>query len=481
MEYQYLAGSLNGNGTVQNTTYWGNGTTVLTVAAGSFTGTITDSGITSGGSGTGDTRLGLVKSTTGTLSLSGTLSYGGSTSVESGTLAVVGSLPAASTGHSWKRRYPQPRHVGATGTLNVGITTIAGTLAIDLDATLLDQHVFTGDPDITCAMLAINPLAVPAATPYTIATYSGTLTGSFLSPPSGYRANYGTRSNSTITITKSSSDYNTWGAPYGLALGSEGGDSDGDGVKNQAEYAFGLIPNSGSSVNPITVQLDKTTGNFSYTRRATPVSTGLTYTVWTSETSSPGPWTARPRLRKPSPAPPEKSKPWKSPSPAPSAHPSQTLHPSPRQLKFFPETKNQQPKQNTKTNMKLKNIPLAALTCALLLGSAALSQANVIVSEDFSYADGALNGQNGGTGFSNAWSSRSMSVVVSWEGTILQLEALLVTHSVIPEHSGCPSTGDTILHQQKTVHMADSRFMRGEVKGSSSATPGQQQAMMYGA
>ena len=103
-------GSLNGNGTVQNTTYWGNGTTVLTVAAGSFTGTITDSGITSGGSGTGDTRLSLVKSTTGTLSLSGTLSYGGSTSVESGTLAVVGSLPAASTGDSGKRRYPQPRH-----------------------------------------------------------------------------------------------------------------------------------------------------------------------------------------------------------------------------------------------------------------------------------------------------------------------------------------------------------------------------------
>ena len=164
----------------------------------------------------------------------------------------------------------------------MGITTIAGTLAIDLDATSSDQLVVTGDLDITGATLAINPLAVPAATPYTIATYSGTLTGSFLSPLSGYTVNYGTRSNSTITITKSSSDYNTWGAPYGLALGSEGGDLDGDGVKNQAEYAFGLIPNSGSSVNPITSQLDKTTGKFSYTRRATPVSTGLTYTVWTS-------------------------------------------------------------------------------------------------------------------------------------------------------------------------------------------------------
>ena len=46
-----------------------------------------------------------------------------------------------------------------------------------------------------------------------------------------------------------------------------------------------------------------------------------------------------------------------------------------------------------------------ALTCASLLGSAALSQADILVSEDFTYADGALNGQNGGTGFSDAWSN----------------------------------------------------------------------------
>ena len=57
---------------------------------------------------------------------------------------------------------------------------------------------------------------------------------------------------------------------------------DGDGLTNQKEYAFGLAPNSGSSVNPITSPLSKTTGKFSYTRRATPAATGLTYTVWTS-------------------------------------------------------------------------------------------------------------------------------------------------------------------------------------------------------
>lgn len=78
-------------------------------------------------------------------------------------------------------------------------------------------------------------------------------------------------------------DYDSWGAPYGLAVGSEDGDLDGDGLTNQQEYAFGLIPNSGASVNAITNPLDKSTGKFSYTRRATPTTTGLTYTIWISE------------------------------------------------------------------------------------------------------------------------------------------------------------------------------------------------------
>ena len=57
------------------------------------------------------------------------------------------------------------------------------------------------------------------------------------------------------------------------------GDPDGDGMSNQQEFAFGLDPTKGSSANPITVPLDKSTGRFSYTRRA---ASGLTYHVFTS-------------------------------------------------------------------------------------------------------------------------------------------------------------------------------------------------------
>ena len=51
------------------------------------------------------------------------------------------------------------------------------------------------------------------------------------------------------------------------------GDPDGDGLTNQQEFAFGLDPTSGASVNPCTPLLGT---QFSYTRRA---ASGLSYTV----------------------------------------------------------------------------------------------------------------------------------------------------------------------------------------------------------
>ena len=68
----------------------------------------------------------------------------------------------------------------------------------------------------------------------------------------------------------------------GLSNKTKTGDPDGDGVSNFNEYAFGLDPSKASSCNPIAQQLDKTTGVFKYTRRATPATTGLGYAVWTS-------------------------------------------------------------------------------------------------------------------------------------------------------------------------------------------------------
>ncbi|MCX6879634.1 MAG: InlB B-repeat-containing protein [Verrucomicrobia bacterium] len=56
-------------------------------------------------------------------------------------------------------------------------------------------------------------------------------------------------------------------------------DPDGDGLTNQQEFAFGLDPTTGASVNPITAPLDKPSHKFRYTRFK---DSGLTYTVWVS-------------------------------------------------------------------------------------------------------------------------------------------------------------------------------------------------------
>ena len=113
--------NLSGNGTVQNTKYWGRSQT-LTIAAGSFSGTITDSGITRAAPGTGDTRINLVKSGAGTLTLSGTNSYNGSTDVkDNGKLVINGNISTSSL---------TTVDSGATlaGTGTVGAATVNGTL-----------------------------------------------------------------------------------------------------------------------------------------------------------------------------------------------------------------------------------------------------------------------------------------------------------------------------------------------------------------
>ena len=85
-----------------------------------------------------------------------------------------------------------------------------------------------------------------------------------------------------VPTTAPANDYATWATGYlpdDVSVSTA--DSDGDGMTNQQEYAFGLNPTSGTSVNPITVPLDKAAGTFSYTRREQAL-TVLTYTVWTS-------------------------------------------------------------------------------------------------------------------------------------------------------------------------------------------------------
>jgi autotransporter-associated beta strand protein len=299
------AGSLTLNGNIS--TVASAGANRILDLDGTSTANNAVNGMISNGGGflTGVTKNGIGKWT-----LAGANAYTSSTIVNGGTLHLTGSIAAGSavtvggnaatgtptlTGAGGTVNGPltiaaaglgvagtvNPGTVGTTGTLNTGATTIAGTYACDVTASATDLLAVTGNLDITGATLAVNSVS-PAASSYTIATYSGSLTGTFTASPAlpaGYTLDYATTG--VIKLVQSVSiPYDTWGLPYGLATGSEGGDLDNDGLTNFEEFAFGLIPNSGASVNPITVQLSKTSGEFSYQRLAT---SGLTYTIWTSD------------------------------------------------------------------------------------------------------------------------------------------------------------------------------------------------------
>jgi autotransporter-associated beta strand protein len=172
-----------------------------------------------------------------------------------------------------------PYYAGLTmGTLVIAKATATVTLGS------LNQH-YDGNPKPATATTTPSGLAVNF-------TYDGNGTapsamGSYAVVATVNDPNYTGSASGTLVIGAVATDYDTWAMAYLPAdVTNPAGDNDGDGMTNLQEYAFGLNPTSGASCNPITQQLDQTTGVFKYTRRATPATTGLTYTVLTSSNLS---------------------------------------------------------------------------------------------------------------------------------------------------------------------------------------------------
>lgn len=174
-----------------------------------------------------------------------------------------------------------------TSTLTVGAASLpGGTLAVEIDGFQADKLVATGPLVVTGAQLTVSLLAggfTPGGS-YVIAQGSP-LTGTFASVPSGYTVTY-SATQAILTVTPIL-DFNTWSDTFTFANPAADSlataDPDGDGVTNQQEYAFGLNPTLGSSVNPITVPYNPGAGTFTYTRRL-PSLSKLAYTVQTSTT-----------------------------------------------------------------------------------------------------------------------------------------------------------------------------------------------------
>ncbi len=214
-------------------------------------------------SGTGN----LTKTGAGVLSLDAANTFSGSTTVSTGTLAGTGSLTGTLTVNSGARL--APGH--SAGTFTAGATTLSAgsTYAYEIDGATGDSLVVNGNLSVSGSTLAITTLNAPSATSYVVASYTGTLTQPFASVtlngaalPAGWSLNYGTGTNSQITLTVPASPYSTFINSFSsipVADRDPGDDPDGDGSTNLEEFALDGVPNNGSNNGLRAVLLQDTT------------------------------------------------------------------------------------------------------------------------------------------------------------------------------------------------------------------------------
>jgi len=164
--------------------------------SGSRTTRITHANTYDGTTTTSTRGILLVNNTTGSGTGSGNISVGANTTL-GGTGTISGNVTA--------NGLIAPGDGGTSiGTLTVGASTFGstGSLNIDLGAGASDKLVVNGNLSLN-ALTALNLFGTAdGVTSYVIARYTGTLTGTFASPtlPAGYSINYGSGSNSQITL-----------------------------------------------------------------------------------------------------------------------------------------------------------------------------------------------------------------------------------------------------------------------------------------
>ena len=237
----------------------GNGNRIVDVADGK---TLTWSGVISNGSAVGITSLTFLG--TGTTVLSGANTYTGNTVVNDGSLQLTSTsqMQFVVTDAPASNQITGTGAVSFDGVFNINTSAVAGTTGYIW--LLVDRANLTGESFGSNFSVAGFAPQVDGVT-WTMSDSRGTWS---FSEDTGEL---------TLDI---GSDFDTWVSANGVTGGPDD-DDDADGLTNHEEYAFGLDPTGGSSVNPIAVQLNKTTGIFSYTRRLQSL-TGLTYSVWYS-------------------------------------------------------------------------------------------------------------------------------------------------------------------------------------------------------
>jgi fibronectin-binding autotransporter adhesin len=193
--------------------------------------------------------VGLRKTGAGTWVLTGNNTYTGTANVDAGTLIVNGNQSGGGP-----TTVASGGTIGGRGTLGGDLVLEEGaTFAAQFDSGAIDPLAIMGDFDLSALGNALNVAGTGTGASWIIATYTGMLTGSFENITPGYAVNYGSGSNSQITLslggpvgvpgdynengTVDAADYVVWRKKVGPGnLQNEGGIS--PGVVDTEDYNF---------------------------------------------------------------------------------------------------------------------------------------------------------------------------------------------------------------------------------------------------
>ncbi len=179
--------------------------------------------------------VGVTKSGAGKWILTGNNTYTGATNVDEGTLLINGNQ--SGTGNT----------TVAAGAALGGTGSLAGAVLFEESSTFLTQFIsgmidplaITGNVDLNALANSLSVIGTGTGSSWVIATYGGSLTGTFENITSGFSVDYGTGSNSQITLNLA--------GPMGVA-----GDYNQNGIVDAADYVFwrnnlgaGSLPNEG--------------------------------------------------------------------------------------------------------------------------------------------------------------------------------------------------------------------------------------------
>jgi autotransporter-associated beta strand protein len=179
--------------------------------------------------------VGVTKSGAGKWVLTGNSTYTGATNVNEGTLLINGGL--LGTGVT---TVAAGGALGGTGSLAGNVLFEEGSMFVaEFASGMIDPLAFTGNVDLSALANTLNVIGTGTGSSWVIATYGGSLTGTFENITTGFTIDYGTGSNSQITLNLS--------GPGGVP-----GDYNQNGTVDAADYVVwrnnlgaGSLPNEG--------------------------------------------------------------------------------------------------------------------------------------------------------------------------------------------------------------------------------------------